>query len=143
MIRFFVNERIVMPANHHIDTEAKLIITTWTGEAIDAEFIETIKKYQDNIQNQPEYIDYNEVVNLSEVTNIKLTTAGIRILAELASKTDESRFNGKLAFIVSSNLAFGLVRMYETYRSFKNNAGKKLRVFKREKDAIEWARSSA
>ena len=131
-----------MPVKHHIDNKAKLIFTTWEGEAIDIEFIEAIKKYQNDIQSQPEYIDYNEVVNLSKVTNIKLTTEGIKIIGEIASKTDQNRVGRKLAFIVGSNLAYGLVRMYEIYRNLAKNADKELRVFKTAKDAIEWTKKN-
>ena len=46
-----------MPANHHVDNNAQLIITTWEGEAYDIEFIGAIKKYQKDIQNHPDYIN--------------------------------------------------------------------------------------
>ena len=127
-----------MPANHHIDNKNKLIITTWEGEARDIEFIEAIKKYQNDIQNHPDYINYNEIVNLSKVTGFKLTTKGIKTIGEIASTTDKKEINRKLALIVNSNLAFGLARMYEAYRSFSKSANKEIRVFKNEKNAFEW-----
>jgi len=129
-----------MPANHHIDNNAQLIITTWEGEAHDIEFIDAIKKYQKDIQNHPDYINYNEVVDFTKVTGVKLTTEGIKNIGHIASTTDINEVNRKLAFIVSSNLAFGLARMYEAYRSFSKNANKEIRVFKTEKDAFEWVK---
>lgn len=127
-----------MPVNHNIDTKAQLLITTWEGEARDIELIEAIKKYQKDIQNHPDYINYNEVVDFSNVTSIKLTTEGIINIAAIASATDQNEVNRKLAFIVSSKLAFGLARMYETYRGFSKKTHKKIRIFKTEKDAFEW-----
>ena len=127
-----------MPAKHHIDNKAKLIITTWEGEAIDIEFIEAIKKYQKDIHSNPDYLCYNEIVNFSKVKGIKLTTEGIINIGQIASRTDQNGVNRKLALIVSSNLAFGLARMYETYRNFAKNANKEIRVFKNENDAWEW-----
>ncbi len=127
-----------MPANHHIDNKAQLIITTWEGEAHDAEFIEAIKKYQNNIQNHPDNINYNEVVDLSNVTGMKLTTEGIKNIGLIASTTDHIEVNRKLAIIVNSNLAFGLARMYEVYRSFSKKSHKEICVFKTKKDAFEW-----
>ena len=70
-----------MPANHNIDTEAQLLITTWEGEARDIELIEAIKKYQEEIQNHPDYIHFNEVVDFTNVAGIKLTTEGIKNIA--------------------------------------------------------------
>jgi len=129
-----------MPAHHHIDSKAQLIITTWEGEARDVEFIEALKKYQKDIQNHIDYISYNEVVNLSHITSIKITTEGIKTIALIASGTDNRETNRKLALIVSSNLAYGLAKMYEAYRSFSKNACKEICVFKDENDAFEWVR---
>ncbi len=129
-----------MPANHHIDNEAKLIITTWEGEARDIEFIEALRKYQSDIQNHPDYIYYNEVVDFTKVGAVKLTTEGIKNIGVIASTTDNNEINRKLAIIVSSSLAYGLARMYEAYRSFSKNAHKEIRIFKTEKDAFEWVK---
>ncbi len=127
-----------MPAKHYIDNKRQLIITSWEGTAHDAEFIKAIKKYQNDIQNKSEYINYNEIVNLSEVTSFKLSTEGIKNIGQIASSTDKSDGNRKLAIIVSSNLAYGLARMYEAYRSFSKKSKKEIRIFKKEKDAVAW-----
>ena len=127
-----------MPANHHIDHDTRIILTTWEGIADDSEFIEALDIYQNNIQNHPDYIDYNEVVDLTHTSSIKITTKGIKKIGTIASKTDQNKPDRKLALIVNSNLAFGLARMYIVYRSFSKNANKNIRVFKDEKNAFEW-----
>lgn len=129
-----------MPAKHHIDNNEQLIITTWDGEATGIELLDAIIKYQNTIQNHPDYIRYNEVVDFSNVTGIKVTSDAIKNISQIASKTDKQESNRKLALIVCSNLAFGLARMYEIYRGFSKNAYKKIRVFKNEKDAYEWVK---
>jgi len=131
-----------MPANHYLDDKAQLIITTWEGEAHDIEFIEAIKKYQNEIQNHPDNINYNEVVDLSKVTKMKLTTDGIKNISGIAATSDHMDVNRKLAIVVSSNLAFGLARMYEAYRSFIKNSHKEICVFKNKKDALEWIKKN-
>ena len=131
-----------MPANHHIDSNNQLIITTWEGIACDIEFIEAIKHYQNNIQNRPDCINYNEVVDLRKVTSLKLTTEGIKTIGSIASNTDSKELNKKIALIVSSNLAFGLARMYEAYRSFSNTSNKQIRVFKNASDAFLWVKNN-
>lgn len=127
-----------MPANHHIDHKAKLIITIYEGEAGDLECIEAIKRYQNDIQNHPDYFNYNEIVDLSKVTTFKLTTEGIKNLSKIASTTDHEECDRKLAIIVNSGLAYGLARMYVAYRSFSKKSNKEIRIFKNEKDAFEW-----
>lgn len=128
-----------MPATHHIDNQAKLIITTWDGDAVDTELIETINAYQSEIQVNPEYIDYNEVVNFSAVKSIRLTPQGIKNIGNIAAKTDDYKENSKLALIVSSNIAFNFARMYASYRQAQNRSSKEIRIFKNEPDALEWA----
>jgi len=127
-----------MPVKHDIDTKAKLLITTWEGVALDVDFIEAIKNYRDTIQSKKEYRDFNEVVDFTQVTKIKLTTNGIKNISNIASNSDQQDVNSRLAFIVTSDLAYGLVRMYEAYRSFSKNAKKTIRVFKNRHDAFEW-----
>jgi len=127
-----------MPANHYIDNKAKLLVTTWEGEAGDKEFIEAIKKYQKDLQNEPDYIKYNEIVDLSKITKFKFTTEGIKSIGQIASTTDQNEAYRKLALIVDSNLAYGLARMYVAYRSLYNKANKKVNVFKNEKEAYKW-----
>jgi len=127
-----------MPANHYIDNKRQLIVTTWEGKARDIDFIDAIKKYQNDIQNHPDYIHFNEILNLSGVTGYKLTTEGIKNISRIASSTDKADENRKLAIIVNSALAYGLARMYITYRSFSKKGKKEINIFKTEKDAFDW-----
>lgn len=128
-----------MPAKHNIDTNARLLITTWEGEAIDTDLIDAIKKYQANIQSDSAYSGFNEIVDFTKVTNIKLTIQGIKNISSIAPRTDNVRIRSRLAFLVSSKLAFNLVSLYKTYRSFNKNSNKEIRVFfNDEKGALEW-----
>ena len=132
-----------MSANHYIDKERQLIITTWEGKASDVDFIEAINKYQNEIQNHPDYIHFNEIVNLTKVTGYKLTTEGIKTIGQIASSTDKSDLNRKLAIIVNTSLAYGLARMYVTYRGFTKKGKKEINIFKVEKDAFEWVQNKS
>ena len=129
-----------MPAEHSIDLQSRLLITTWEGVAIDIDFIEAIKKYQQDIQSQKDCLDFNEVVDLSNVTVMKLTIDGLKKIGSIASITDQDRTSTKLAIIVSSNLVYGIAKIYQAYRSFSNNSKKELRVFKNKNDAFEWVK---
>ena len=115
---------------------AVLIVTTRNGEVCDTELIDAIKKYQQDIQYNPDYINYNEVVNLTGITDIKLSIEEIKYIGKTASTTDHNMTNRKLAIIVSSNLAFGLARMYEAYSSFSKTVNKQICVFKNEKKRL-------
>jgi len=127
-----------MPARHDIDIDNKLITTTWHGDATDGDFIDSLKKYQEDIQTKVEYRCFDEVFDCTGITKIRLTTTGLRKIASLASRTDDNKCHTRLAFIVSSDLAYGLVRMYDVLRSFEKRSTKEIRVFRKKDEAFEW-----
>jgi hypothetical protein len=128
-----------MPAIHHIDHKTKLIVTRWEGIARDFELIGAIKKYQNEIQNHPDYIHYNEIVDFRKMSSNQVTIEGIKEIARIAAEGDRSGSDRKLAFVVNSKLTFGLAKMYETYRKYaRKNTNKEIGVFKNEKDAFDW-----
>jgi hypothetical protein len=59
-------------------------------------------------------------------------------LAHLATKTDSQGVKTKLAIVVNNSLAYGLGRMYVTYRSLVPRGIKDVRVFMSYYDALEW-----
>jgi hypothetical protein len=127
-----------MPAIHKINHKLKLIITTWTGVAVDHELSAALLKYQQDIKNQPDLRSYNEIVDFSEASSFKLTPEGITKLASIAAKRDVKGIKTKLAIIVCIPLAYGLGRMYEIYRSLVPNSFKEVGVFKNYQDALAW-----
>ena len=127
-----------MPASYYIDNHTRIIFTVWEGEAVDIDLIDALKKYQTEIKNSPEYDDYDELVNLSQMTGTKLSLNGLKKIGQIASRTDQDTIKTKLALVVSTDIAFSLARMYEAYRTFAHKSNKEIRVFKKENDALEW-----
>lgn len=132
-----------MPAVHSVDKNAKLLITKWKGDAVDIELIEAITAYQESIQMNPEYIDFNEIVDFSQVESIKLTPEETMRTGKIATKTDIHKAQSKLALIVTSGVAFNLARMYTTYRNMGKSATKEIRIFKYTHEALEWVQGEA
>ena len=132
-----------MPAKHRIDNDAKLIITTWEGDAVDTDFTEALLKYQEDIRKNPEYASYNEIADFRAVTSIKITPTGLMDIGKVATKTDRRKKDCKLALIVNQGLAFNLARIYATYRSLNNRSQKEVRIFKDITDALEWAKNNS
>ncbi len=127
-----------MPVKHDIDIDAKLLVTSWEGVAIDTEFIEALKNYQKNIQSDSAHLGFNEIVDLTKMTKIKITLQGLKNISSIALLTDNNNIRSKLAFIVSSKRAFSLVKLYSAYRSLGKKSSKEINVFTNEKDAFEW-----
>lgn len=127
-----------MSVKHQISNELQLIITTVSGNAVDKALIAAMETYQNDIRSKSDYIKYDEVLDLSTLTKIELTSTGIKAIAQIASKNDQPAFKTKLALIVKSRLAFGLARMYQAYRDLNSGANKELRIFYKNHDAFEW-----
>ena len=127
-----------MAATHHIDNKNKLIITSWNGEPSATEFIETLRKYQTEIKSNSEYIDYDELLDLGEIKGFKISSDNLRMLGNIAAFSDKPGVHNKLAIVAESQLAYGLARMYEIYRSLNSNSNKTIRVFKDKPEAIAW-----
>ena len=128
-----------MPAIHSVDYDAKLITTTWEGEATDAMLYDAFKKYHAFLLNEPVLLEFNEVLNFSDVDLQNLTTQGLIQLTQIAFNIDHDRTQvTRIAIVVNSILAFGMARMYEIYRSFSPKNKKKLRVFRDLDEALSW-----
>ena len=54
----------------------------------------------------------------------------MRALAELSASMDTPRTSSKFAIVASSDEAFGLGRMYETYRHLEGKGTKQVAVFR-------------
>jgi len=132
-----------MPATHEIDAARKLIITSWHGEASDKEFTGTLIRYQHEIRGNSDYQSYNELLDFRQISKLSLTTKGIINLVKIARKTDQKEIPSKLAVLVSTSLAFGLARMYTTYRNLEPGSHKELRIFKNRGDALSWLTTPA
>lgn len=130
-----------MPAEHRIDDHARLIVTTWTGVATDKELIDALFKYQDEIRNKSPYRSYDEILDLSQTPKFELSSEAIRSLASIAAMTDVPGIRTRLAIIVKATVAYGLGRMYETYRSMLPKTSKEVRVFRDQDKAAEWIKN--
>lgn len=127
-----------MPARHEIDDNARLIVTTWSGVATDEELINALLKYQEEIRSRSPYGAYDEILDLSQTAEFELSAGAIRKLAVIAARTDVLGAGSRLAIIVRKPLAYGLGRMYETYRSLLPETSKEVRVFRDHDKALEW-----
>jgi hypothetical protein len=127
-----------MSAVYKIDLHNKLIITSWSGDVIDSELIDALTHYQQNIKSRPEYRLFDEIVDFSNANKFHLSSDGIERLVRIGASGDSPETTTRLAVVVSSQVAFGLARMYETYRSLVPSGTKVMRVFKNYNDALEW-----
>jgi hypothetical protein len=122
-----------MPIEYQIDHPNRLVIGKARGILTKDEMFH----YQHEVWSRTDVKGYNELIDMSEVENIE--TPGInRIteLAKLAVAMDEKTISTKFAIVAPDDMAYGLGRMYETYRNLNNRSTKQVAVFRSLQDAM-------
>jgi ATP phosphoribosyltransferase regulatory subunit HisZ len=118
-----------MPFFYKIDKQRRLVMSTAAGVLTKADVI----GHQDQLLKDPDFDpSLSQLSDLSHVTGFEVTGADMREMTERTIFSSESR----RAVIVSSELAYGLSRMFEIFRESKGERG--IRVFRKLEDALDW-----
>ena len=83
-------------------------------------------------RGMPSLIDCRRVKNLFSIADLRKTAADHKRRPEL-------KVPGRAAVVASSNLIYGLLRMYEV---FSEGAAVEIRVFRKPEEALAWLRGA-
>ncbi len=118
-----------MPAFYKIERENRLVLSTASGTITPSD----IFNHQEKLGCDPDFDPtYSQLVDVSHVTKIEVTTEDIRRLAQGNLFSPKSR----RAILVSSDAAFGFARMFEMLRESAGETG--IEVFRSLDEALEW-----
>jgi hypothetical protein len=121
-----------MPLTHQIEFDGKLLRVTGSGVVTFAEILETRSALlADSVTANVVRV----LVDLTHVDQFALETADLRCLASNHISLPFARAGSRLAFLVSSPVAYGLARMYELSRW---NAPDRIEVFNDAAAAMRW-----
>ena len=106
---------------------------------INASAIEEFKTIMDTITQSEEYPpDINTLWDVRERDFSSISLESMKSLIQISSNYPE-RGNAKVAFIVKGDLAYGMMRMYETFSSFEGiKLRQHLRVFRSLSEGEKW-----
>lgn len=117
-----------VPASHCIDPGQRLVLRTFEGVLTDEDLLQD----QNAMRNAPEYKpEYRQLIDARGVERAEISTEVIRDLARASPGAPEAR----RAFVVASDLAYGLARMFEIQRT---DAPEEVRVFRDVNEARAW-----
>ena len=117
-----------MPIQYRIDPDREIVFMTAEGSLTDAD----LEKLRASMQSDPDFHpNLNQLGDFRATDFSGLTATGVRALAERISDSDQSQ----RAIIVSTDLAFGMSRMYQILTD-ENPA--KVMVFKDMTEARAW-----
>ncbi|SRR6266404_9551249 len=118
-----------MPAFYKIDKERKLVMSTGSGVYTMADAL----AHQDKLLKDPDFDrSFSQLYDFTHITDVELSSEDIRILARRTVFSENSR----RAFLVNSDLKFGLGRMFIIFRDTLGETG--IRVFRNLDDALDW-----
>jgi hypothetical protein len=122
-----------MPIVFRLDHEARVVVAAGYGTLTDEE----VFGYQAKIFALDEAIGYDELIDMSHVTEIALPSADrVRDLASLAAGMDATRGNSKFAIFAPGDLAFALGRMFQTTRGLDPRSTTEVGVFRTMGEAL-------
>src|SRR5262245_54715009 len=102
-----------MPITYEIDHGQRLVTATPRGVLVDGD----IFRYQQEVWSRADVKGYDELIDMTGVTEFEfLSTKRVAFLADLSASMDPPALTSKLAIIATTDLHYGLARMYETYR---------------------------
>ncbi len=124
-----------MPIEYTIDHERRLVLAKATGVFTD----EDVFGYQKEVWSRPDVDGYSELVDMSEVDSIDLPSVDrIQELARLSAGMDTRSSASRFAIVAPTEIAFGLGRMYEAYRSLDDRSTKEVSVFRSREEALRF-----
>ena len=117
-----------MPGSYLIDVPHRLVFSRGWGILTDDDVVSHARTLREDSRFDP---GFRQIFDFRDLTEIHLTVAGIHGTAQLNPFHRDSR----RAFVVPSEVAYGLARMFE---GFTGSDPEQFRVFRSIEPALEW-----
>jgi hypothetical protein len=122
-----------MPIRYTIHADLGLVVTRFTGQVSDEEFVDTYRRIMADSAYVP---GTNELADLRQVELLDLTARGLRQVEELTGE----RYAGtgaafRTAILAPADSSYGMARMYEV---FAEDGPEHVRVCREMADALKW-----
>lgn len=121
-----------MPIDFEFDASICLVTITACGSVGDEEMLEFTQRIAAETALPR---DCNKYVDLCGLTEATVSPTVIRRAADLLASSAVGTGTGCVALVAGRDFAYGLARMYQSYRSM---APERLRVFRERRDALDW-----
>jgi hypothetical protein len=127
----------MMPLVYRIDHDARVVLAVGNGVITDAD----VFGYQKEVWSRPDVAGYDELVDMSLVTEIIVPSGDrVRDLATLSATMDEKGTTSRFAIVAPADVTFGLGRMYQSYRALDRRSTKEVGVFRTMREALAFLR---
>jgi hypothetical protein len=121
-----------MAISYRIDPQLGLVHTTATGVLKDEELLAHKRRLAEDPEFKPEM---KELSDVRAVERLEVTTEGVRRLVATDQEQAPQLSDYKLALVVSTDIVFGMARMYQT---LTEESVENVRVFRELDEARAW-----
>src|SRR5262245_19222279 len=98
-----------MPVSYTIDKSRQIVFTRSWGVVTDSEIL----AHKERLARDPDFVaTMGQLSDGRDVERMDVTTEGVRAMVEHDRKHPDKRRGHRLAFVVGSDEAFGMARMY-------------------------------
>lgn len=127
-----------MPLDYRIDHEHRVVFATATGTITIEDFLNQHRA----VWGRSDLAGFDAVYDLGGLDDFILSSGErLRALADLASSLDVPGTAPRLAIVAPQDFAYGLARMYATFRTMQPRGGKTVQVFRSMQAALDWLRA--
>ena len=124
-----------MPIEYRIDHARRQVLAEGHGRVTD----EDVFRYQKEVWSRSDVVGYDEIIDMSEAREIvEGSRDRMRELAQVSAATDPQAGSSRLAIVAPQDLAYGVGRMYQSYRELNPRSTKKVAVFRDREAALRW-----
>lgn len=126
-----------MPITYRIDHDRRLVHAVVTGTLTRDDAF----GYQREVWSRPDVRGYQQLVDASDVRQIDVPFPSADVMQELvalAAAMDDPAVKSRFAIVATSAFAYGLARMYATYRALDPRSSKEVAVFRTVDEALAW-----
>jgi hypothetical protein len=119
-----------MPISYKIDLDRRLVYTRSWGVLTDADIL----AHKEQLALDPKFCPtMGQLSDVREIERLAVTTEGVKAMVAHDQAHADRRSGHRVAFVVSTDEAFGMARMY----SQRSNPDL-VSVFRSLTDAVEW-----
>lgn len=122
-----------MPARDHFDAERNLLLVVFDGTIADEDLL---KYARQAIETSRSSGGHDELIDLRAIEDAgQIESRTLRRVADLFTSSDRTPEQSRVAIVATSDVQYGLARMYQAFRS---ESPLDLRVFREMEEARAW-----
>lgn len=122
-----------MPMTYRIDQDSQLVRIKGQGLVTDDQMVACIAALREDPGLRPDMNTLSDMRNI----DVGFTSNGVMEMLRVMEQSSDRRSTAKAAIVATSDVAFGMARMFQTHSAIQDQ-DPKFRIFRDMDEACEW-----